>query len=51
LTTGPADGGGTGAGPADDVASRLERLVRLRDAGDLTDAEFDAAKRATLEQG
>jgi hypothetical protein len=33
-----------------DVTSRLERLVRLRDAGDLTDAEFQAAKRATLDE-
>ena len=32
------------------VADRLERLTRLRDAGDLTDAEFDAAKRATLDE-
>jgi hypothetical protein len=31
-----------------DVAARLERLARLHDAGDLTDAEFEAAKRATL---
>ncbi|HET7181823.1 MAG TPA: SHOCT domain-containing protein [Candidatus Limnocylindrales bacterium] len=31
-----------------DVAARLERLARLHAAGDLTDAEFDAAKRATL---
>ncbi len=33
------------------VADRLERLTRLRDAGDLTDAEFEAAKRATLDEG
>ena len=33
-----------------DVTSRLERLARLRDDGDLTDAEFEAAKRATLEE-
>ncbi len=32
------------------VADRLERLTRLRDAGDLTDAEFEAAKRATLDE-
>lgn len=32
------------------VADRLERLTRLREAGDLTDAEFEAAKRATLEE-
>ena len=31
-----------------DTASRLERLARLHRAGDLTDAEFDAAKRATI---
>ena len=31
-----------------DVAVRLERLARLHAAGDLTDAEFDAAKKATL---
>jgi hypothetical protein len=30
------------------VASRLERLARLHDGGDLTDVEFEAAKRATL---
>jgi hypothetical protein len=34
---------------ADDVAARLERLARLHAAGDLTDAEFHAAKRATLD--
>ena len=33
-----------------DVAARLERLARLHRAGDLTDAEFDAAKRATLDE-
>lgn len=33
-----------------DVAARLERLARLHRAGDLTDAEFEAAKRATLEE-
>jgi hypothetical protein len=33
-----------------DVATRLERLARLRRAGDLTDAEFEAAKRATLDE-
>lgn len=32
-----------------DVAARLERLARLHAAGDLTEAEFAAAKRATLE--
>lgn len=38
-----ASGGGT------DTASRLERLARLHRAGDLTDAEFEAAKRATID--
>ena len=33
-----------------DVSARLERLARLRRAGDLTDAEFEAAKRATLDE-
>lgn len=37
-----------GTDPA--VAERLERLARLRRAGDLTDAEFEAAKRATLDE-
>jgi hypothetical protein len=32
-----------------DTASRLERLARLHLDGDLTDAEFEAAKRATLD--
>jgi hypothetical protein len=32
------------------IADRLQRLARLRDAGDLTDAEFEAAKRATLDE-
>jgi hypothetical protein len=35
---------------AEAVADRLERLVRLRDRHDLTEAEFEAAKRATLEE-
>jgi Short C-terminal domain len=35
---------------ADVVADRLERLARLRAAGDLTDVEFEAAKRATLDE-
>ena len=43
----PASAGGRAEG---DVASRLERLARLHDGGDLTDAEFDAAKRATLDE-
>jgi hypothetical protein len=32
------------------VADRLERLARLHGAGDLTDAEFEAAKHATLDE-
>ena len=43
-----AAGAGYRAEQERDVAARLERLARLHDAGDLTDAEFDAAKRATL---
>ncbi len=39
----------SGAG-GPDVPSRLERLARLHDAGDLTDGEFEAAKRATLDE-
>lgn len=35
--------------PSTPVTDRLERLARLRRNGDLTDAEFEAAKRATLE--
>jgi hypothetical protein len=38
-----------GGPDAADTASRLERLARLHRAGDLTDAEFDAAKRATID--
>ena len=34
-----------------DIAARLERLARLHRSGDLTDAEFNAAKRATLSEG
>jgi hypothetical protein len=45
---GSAFDGNTDAGP--DVSARLERLARLRRAGDLTDAEFEAAKRATLDE-
>jgi hypothetical protein len=37
------------SGAVADVAARLERLARLHDAGDLTDAEFQAAKDATLD--
>lgn len=37
-------------GDAGELASRLERLVRLHDSGDLTDAEFEAAKRATIDE-
>ena len=40
----------TGADARPDVSARLERLARLRRAGDLTDAEFEAAKRATLDE-
>lgn len=32
-----------------DLSARLERLARLRASGALTDAEFEAAKRATIE--
>jgi hypothetical protein len=42
--------GRAGSTTGSDVASRLERLARLRAAGDLTDAEFEAAKRATLQE-
>ena len=41
-------GAGFAAEQEQEVAARLERLSRLHAAGDLTDAEFDAAKRATL---
>jgi hypothetical protein len=34
--------------PDDELDRRLERLARLHAAGDLTDAEFEAAKRATI---
>jgi hypothetical protein len=43
-----AAGAGFRAEQERDVAARLERLARLHDAGDLTNAEFEAAKRATL---
>lgn len=43
-----AEGRAADADP--DLAGRLERLARLHDAGDLTDAEFAAAKRATLDE-
>lgn len=33
----------------DDTVSRLERLAKLRDAGVVTDAEFEQAKRRVLE--
>jgi hypothetical protein len=46
----PVDGDlDIGAEARPDVSERLERLARLRRAGDLTDAEFEAAKRATLD--
>jgi hypothetical protein len=35
---------------ATELAGRLERLARLHVAGDLTDTEFEAAKRATLDE-
>lgn len=38
------------AARSSDLTTRLERLARLRDAGDLTDAEFEAAKRATMDE-
>ena len=38
------------ASSAPEVSRRLERLARLHDDGDLTDAEFEAAKRATLSE-
>jgi hypothetical protein len=43
------DGVASPAAPGPDVAERLERLSRLHAAGDLTDAEFQAAKHATLD--
>jgi hypothetical protein len=43
-----AAGAGYAAEQERDVAARLERLARLHADGDLTDAEFEAAKRATL---
>lgn len=46
----PEAGSGNGADARRDVSARLERLARLRRAGDLTDAEFEAAKRATLDE-
>jgi hypothetical protein len=39
-----------GSRPAGAVADRLERLARLHAAGELTAAEFEAAKRATLDE-
>jgi hypothetical protein len=38
------------AATSSDLTNRLERLARLRDDGDLTDAEFEAAKRATMDE-
>lgn len=35
--------------PGADLATRLERLASLHRSGALTDAEFDAAKRATID--
>ena len=45
----PSGAAGSGRPGDDDTASRLERLARLHRAGDLTDAEFEAAKRATID--
>lgn len=41
------------AGPKapSDLVSKLERLAALRQSGDLTDEEFDAAKRALMSPG
>lgn len=46
----PADSGNPAYQSDPVIAARLERLARLRRAGDLTDAEFEAAKRATLDE-
>lgn len=43
----PRPSGGDAAGA---VADRLSRLARLHAEGDLTDMEFEAAKRATLDE-
>ncbi len=40
--------GGGSSGPGEDTISKLERLSRLRDAGALTDEEFEEQKRALL---
>ncbi|WP_375388142.1 SHOCT domain-containing protein [uncultured Amnibacterium sp.] len=40
---------GEAAAPDTSVADELERLVRLRDTGALTPAEFEGAKRRLLE--
>lgn len=40
---------GEAAAPDTSVADELERLVRLRDAGALTPAEFEGAKQRLLE--
>jgi hypothetical protein len=37
------------AAHGDDVASRLERLAALHRAGQLSDDEYEAAKRAVIE--
>ncbi len=39
------------AGTGGDLTTRLERLARLHRSGALTDAEFEAAKRATIDEG
>ncbi len=52
LDRGGAPGGSPGAEPdgaEPDIATRLEKLAGLHRAGDLTDAEFESAKRTTLD--
>lgn len=39
---------GQAPAPADDYVAELEKLASLRDAGILTDAEFDAKKKQIL---
>ena len=49
-SAGESSAGESSAGDASPtVADRLERLARLHERGDLTDAEFDAAKQATID--
>lgn len=47
---GHEDSSGDEATSGHDLTARLERLARLRAAGALTEAEFEAAKRATLDE-